>query len=334
MKLRNGLGLALCVLVTGIGESRAEPTTIMPGTKVSVVEKDGTTYTGSLVEIRDRFYGLTLGNETDDIPTPTITSVETAGDTRKFEPTWTDDKLESQIFQVTVGKETKSLGCYSDLTFTVKDEKGVVHKGATNTGQFKSIAAVVAVSVQGAPVDKVEAKVETPAPAAAAPPEAAQVIEAGAPQPEAVKPVEPAKPAEPAVKTEKEPAATAPVPGPDKEPASAGPGLANAAELHYNITISGRMEKDSSPAFKFDFPGGDFVCYSTGELDLAADLLDANGRKIDWDNNSGAGKNFRFERVLDKGLYGLRVRIMPNGGEGPYEIILGDGTQGRFPDKK
>jgi len=37
---------------------------------------------------------------------------------------------------------------------------------------------------------------------------------------------------------------------------------------------------------RFYFPGGDFICYSRGSLDLVADLFDANGKKLGRDSGN------------------------------------------------
>jgi len=105
-----------------------------------------------------------------------------------------------------------------------------------------------------------------------------------------------------------------------------GPSIPHAGQVEYNSTIKAVMGPRDYDMFKFDWPGGEFLCYSTGNLDLVADVFDENGKKLDRDYDSGEGKNFRFEGYLAPGTYGIQVRVMYYRGEGPYTIVFGDGS--------
>ena len=128
--------------------------------------------------------------------------------------------------------------------------------------------------------------------------------------------------------------ATQPKPKPTAKPkqrvkqgGDIGQSMAYAGMVGYNSTVSANMKLKDYDMFRIDFAGGQFLCYSLGELDLVADLVDANGKTIARDDNSGSGRNFRFNRYLAPGTYGIQVRVMYHGGRGNYKIVFGNGSK-------
>ena len=82
--------------------------------------------------------------------------------------------------------------------------------------------------------------------------------------------------------------------------------------------------------YKFFFPGGNLKAYSKGNLDLVADLFNAKQEQIARDRSSGSGNNFMFQGQYPAGLYYIQIRVMYHGGQGPYELILGNGQGWSF----
>lgn len=64
------------------------------------------------------------------------------------------------------------------------------------------------------------------------------------------------------------------------------------------------------------------VMETLGSTDTAGALLDASGRVLASDSNSGAGSNFRIEQVLGAGTYHLRIQGQSSSTTGDYVISL------------
>ena len=64
---------------------------------------------------------------------------------------------------------------------------------------------------------------------------------------------------------------------------------------------------------------------SRGGLDIVADLWDSRGNMVARDGQD-AKKDFAIEKDLPAGVYYIQIRYMYHAGEGPYTLILGDGS--------
>lgn len=104
-------------------------------------------------------------------------------------------------------------------------------------------------------------------------------------------------------------------------PATSG----NATVIPYNSTVRAYINRSDYDTFRFDFPGGRMRVASRGGLDIVADLWDAKGNRIARDGQD-AKKDFVIEANLPPGTYYIQVRFMYHAGEGPYTLILGDGS--------
>ena len=66
---------------------------------------------------------------------------------------------------------------------------------------------------------------------------------------------------------------------------------------------------DDTDWFRFEAAAsGEVAMETTGGLNTLGRLYDAGGNELAFDDNSGAGQNFRIQRRLDAGAYHLRVR--------------------------
>jgi hypothetical protein len=86
--------------------------------------------------------------------------------------------------------------------------------------------------------------------------------------------------------------------------------------------------------YKFYFPGGILNDHSKGNLDLVADLLNSKEERVARDITSGEGNNFKITGNYPAGLYYIQIRVMHHGGEGPYELCLGNGNDWSFVEEK
>lgn len=100
---------------------------------------------------------------------------------------------------------------------------------------------------------------------------------------------------------------------------------ANATVLPYNCKVQAYINRGDYDTFRFDFPGGKMRIASEGNLDIVADLWDAKGNMIARDGQD-AKRDFLIEKELPMGTYYIQIRFMYHAGEGPYNLILGDGS--------
>ncbi|MCX5805456.1 MAG: hypothetical protein NT010_05220 [Proteobacteria bacterium] len=100
---------------------------------------------------------------------------------------------------------------------------------------------------------------------------------------------------------------------------------ANATVLPYKCKVQAYIDRGDYDTFRFDFPGGRMRIASESNLDLVADLWDAKGNRIARDGED-ARKDFIIEKDLPAGTYYIQIRVMYHAGEGPYNLILGDGS--------
>ena len=88
--------------------------------------------------------------------------------------------------------------------------------------------------------------------------------------------------------------------------------------------------------FRFEVAAsGEATVETTGGLDTVGALYSANGARLAFDDDSGAGENFRIQRQLDAGTYYVEVESFGNG-TGSYTLRLGfaasdDGTTAAVP---
>ena len=79
---------------------------------------------------------------------------------------------------------------------------------------------------------------------------------------------------------------------------------------------------DDTDWFRFEAAAsGEVAMETTGGLNTLGRLYDAGGNELAFDDNSGAGQNFRIRRRLDAGAYHLRVRSSGNA-TGSYTLRL------------
>jgi hypothetical protein len=100
---------------------------------------------------------------------------------------------------------------------------------------------------------------------------------------------------------------------------------ANATVLPYKCKVQAYIDRGDYDTFRFDFPGGKMRIASESNLDLVADLWDSKGNRIARDGED-AKKDFIIEKDLPAGTYYIQIRVMFHAGEGPYNLILGDGS--------
>jgi len=112
--------------------------------------------------------------------------------------------------------------------------------------------------------------------------------------------------------------------------AEAGTWFPGAATIEYDSHLKGYIKKGDYDMYKFYFPGGTLKAYSKGNLDLVADLFNAKQEQVARDRSSGSGNNFMFQGQYPAGLYYIQIRVMYHGGQGPYELILGNGQGWSF----
>lgn len=103
-----------------------------------------------------------------------------------------------------------------------------------------------------------------------------------------------------------------------------GQSYAQAAHVVYPAVIKAYMSQNDYDTFLFDFAGGAFHAQSASELNLVADLLDAEGKMIARAMSSSG--SFHFDQTLPKGRYGIIIRVMNHAGTGPYSVTLGTGA--------
>ena len=88
--------------------------------------------------------------------------------------------------------------------------------------------------------------------------------------------------------------------------------------------------------FRFEVAAsGEATAETTGGLDTVGALYSANGALLAFDDDSGAGENFRIQRQLDAGTYYVEVESFGNN-TGSYALRLGfeasdDGTTATVP---
>lgn len=104
-------------------------------------------------------------------------------------------------------------------------------------------------------------------------------------------------------------------------PATSG----NATVIPYQCKVQAYINRGDYDTFRFDFPGGKVRIASQGNLDLVADLWDSKGNRIARDGQD-TKKDFIIEKDLPPGTYYVQIRVMYHAGEGPYTLILGDGS--------
>ncbi|MDQ7825116.1 MAG: hypothetical protein RDV48_20105 [Candidatus Eremiobacteraeota bacterium] len=104
-----------------------------------------------------------------------------------------------------------------------------------------------------------------------------------------------------------------------------------APVVPYNCKVKAYINKGDYDTFRVDFKGGHFKASSQGSLDLVADLWDARGRSMARAGQEG-GANFTLEKELPAGTYYVHIRVMHHGGEGPYVLVLGNGTAGEYKE--
>jgi len=108
---------------------------------------------------------------------------------------------------------------------------------------------------------------------------------------------------------------------------------ANATVLPYNCKVQAYIDRGDYDTFRFDFPGGKMRITSDSGLDLVADLWDAKGNRLARDGED-AKKDFLIEKDLPPGTYYIQIRFMYHAGEGPYNLILGNGTGPLFREAR
>ena len=104
--------------------------------------------------------------------------------------------------------------------------------------------------------------------------------------------------------------------------AELGQGYAQALTVGYPASLQAQMGVQDYDTVLFDFPGGSFHAHTGSQLNLVADLLDAQGNMI----SRAVGGNLQFNQSLPAGRYGIIVRVMNYAGTGAYELVLGAGS--------
>ncbi|HOW55183.1 MAG TPA: hypothetical protein PLR60_11080 [Syntrophorhabdaceae bacterium] len=106
-----------------------------------------------------------------------------------------------------------------------------------------------------------------------------------------------------------------------------------AAVVPYNCKVQAYINRGDYDTFRFDFPGGKMRVASQGDLDIVADLWDEKGNRLARDGQD-AKKDFVIEKELPPGVYYIQIRYMYHSGEGPYTLILGDGSGSVYREEK
>jgi len=99
----------------------------------------------------------------------------------------------------------------------------------------------------------------------------------------------------------------------------------NATVIPYDSTVHAYIDRSDYDAFRFDFPGGKMRIASQGGLDIVADLLDSKGNRLARDGQD-TRKDFLIEANMPAGTYYVQIRFMYHAGQGPYTLILGNGS--------
>jgi hypothetical protein len=101
----------------------------------------------------------------------------------------------------------------------------------------------------------------------------------------------------------------------------AGTNNNDAALIGYGCRVDGHLRQGDYDNFTFFFPGGALRAWSSGGLNLVADLLDSKGQKL---ARSGVDTpQFDIQGNFPAGKYFLQVRVMHHAGAGSYRIHLG-----------
>ena len=109
-----------------------------------------------------------------------------------------------------------------------------------------------------------------------------------------------------------------------------GQGYGQALKVGYPSVIQARMGVQDYDTVLFNFAGGPFHAHTSSQLNLVADLLDAQGKMI----TRAVGGNLQFNQNLPAGTYGIIVRVMNYAGTGPYELVLGSGTGTTYRERE
>lgn len=109
-----------------------------------------------------------------------------------------------------------------------------------------------------------------------------------------------------------------------------GQGYAQALKVGYPAILQAQMGAQDYDTVLFDFPGGPFHAHTKSQLNLVADLLDAQGKMI----ARVVGGNLQFNETLPAGRYGIIVRVMNYAGTGPYELVLGSGAGTTYRERQ
>jgi hypothetical protein len=95
--------------------------------------------------------------------------------------------------------------------------------------------------------------------------------------------------------------------------------------LAYPSRIRAHIHRGDYDTFPVEFPGGTLRVASQGGLDIVADLWDDKGSRLARDGEDGRA-DLVIEKEVPPGLYYVQVRYMRHAGEGPYSLVLGDGS--------
>lgn len=267
--------IAACMLLTGLFTCAVFAEGLTKGARVTCTDAGGRVYAGTITGTAfDKFYGLTLGGNANDIPASSVTSVVSTRQYKKITPSWSYSSLNYEIFLV---NGNLTLAQYSTFTFDLKLDDGTELKGRNVAEKGGYVSVVVGGALGAGTVTGVSSS---------------NISEAGW-------------------------------------------GMGDAALVEYNSTIDAYVAKGDYDMFKFNWPGGKFVCYSKGGLDLVADIVNAQGKTVYRGNNgAGDGKNFKIEINLPAGTYGISVRVMYHGSEGNYQLVLGNGAEHHYTETK
>lgn len=121
-------------------------------------------------------------------------------------------------------------------------------------------------------------------------------------------------------------------PGGVVEVPEVGQAYAQALKVGYPATIQAFMTQGDYDTYLFDFAGGTFHAHSVSQLDLVADLLDAQGNMIA--RSRAVNGQFSFNQSLPAGRYGIIIRVMYHAGSGPYEVVIGAGSATRYRERR
>jgi hypothetical protein len=110
-----------------------------------------------------------------------------------------------------------------------------------------------------------------------------------------------------------------------------GQSYAQALLVGYPAMVEASMGDHDYDTYLFDFAGGAFHAHSSSNLDLVADLLDAQGKMIA--RARAVNGTFRFDQNLPKGRYGIIIRVMYYAGTGPYSLTLGSGAGPHYRER-